>query len=148
MPLVYLMVFICLNNDLNIYNFTGFIVRDFHTGSSELNFGFSNLSINLYLTLVSFARTFIQIHGIIPCLIQNNYIFFIPAIIFLTALILITLQISKTKINFKLTNRQFINTHFFILTFQFLFAFYSVGNVEFMVMIPFLSISVSTTSFA
>ena len=141
-PLVYLAVFICINNHdfniFNIYNFTDFIVRDFNTGSSELNFGFSNLSLNLYLTLVSFVRTFIQIHGIIPCLIQNNYIFIIPAIIFLTALILIILQIFKTKINCKLAYKQFINTHFFILAFQFLFAFYSVGNVEFMVMIPFL----------
>lgn len=97
---------------------------------------------NFKFTAVNLLRTFVQIHG--------NILFFIKCNVFLAVmaamgLLMIGFGIFQKPKNepgkiLEQTNKE--SMHFFRLAgmLQLLWAFYSVGNAEFMVMLPFLGI--------
>ena len=103
--------------------------------------------MNFIMTPISFIRTFFQIHGSMKDLFIDhpfNFIFILMGII-CVFILLINLKgilqlykrfiaiIKKPRINFR-------NPLFIAIILHFSFAFYSVGNAEFMVMLPFLLI--------
>ncbi len=118
-------------------NFTGvfqFALRDY------LSQGFDKIPgwENFFFTPVNFIRSFVQIHGYIFRMIGENILWIIPGLvsIFLSGAIFMKKKflIRKTE----LMNRPFFITHLIILVFYIVFAFFTEGNAEFMVMVPFL----------
>jgi len=89
---------------------------------------------------VSSIRTFFQVHPIILELIKKSYIFLIPIFVFLY----FSFKVVKSILNKQLISKRlnlfsvFVKTHLIIFSLHFLFAFYAVGNVEFLVMMPYL----------
>lgn len=136
-PLGYALVVVVYNNTaLNLENLLQFVLRDFYRDSVIAEFGLKTI----FLSIVSCVRTFVQVHPIILTLLQKNFLFFIPLVIsFLIGIKLIHTSF-KERVLVKQTNRNkiFGFTHLFILMGHFGAAVYNVGNVEFMVMVPFL----------
>lgn len=93
---------------------------------------------NLFLGVINFVRTFFQVHGNMYLLIQKNIFYILPAclslIFFITAFVRLW---RKRLFEFK-TSNHFVAIHLLIFILQLIFAFYSKGNAEFMVMLPFL----------
>jgi len=137
-PLTYFFVIYFYKNEtLNYYNIIHFVLHDYYMGSAKSEFGINNF----IFIVVSTIRTFFQVHPIIIKLIKRNFIYFIPILILTILIFTFFKQLLKRKFikkNVLNNNGFFIKTHLIILIFYFLFAFYAVGNVEFMVMIPFL----------
>jgi hypothetical protein len=136
-PIVYSLVLIFYQNQrLNLQNMIHFVFHDLIAGSVMTNFGWKGV----FFQLLNSFRSFFQIHPNIYYLIKTNYIFILPLIIGLyTAFIFIKLLINKDllkKRDLKLT--RFINIHIAIFIANYLFAYYNYGNIEFMVMLPFL----------
>ena len=136
-PISYILVIYFYNHqDINLYSITHFVLHDYYTGTAKSEFGIHNF----ILTFISSIRTFFQIHPVILILIKKNIWFVIP-LFFLFYLIFITLKLIYQKRLFHKnpsTNQIFINTHIFIFILSFLFSFYAVGNIEFMIMLPFI----------
>ncbi len=108
--------------------------HDVRAGLVQVWPGFENIKF----TAINLIRTLIQVHG-------NNFIllktYFIAIPIALLSLILlfagiipIVRDVKKETLSFKM----FTSPPFMAFFLQFCFAFYSVGNAEFMVMLPFL----------
>ncbi|MDO5655903.1 MAG: hypothetical protein Q4G27_07165 [Flavobacteriaceae bacterium] len=137
-PITYFLVIsIVLQQNLNLENILHFVLHDFYQGSADTAFNLRGL----IMTPISLVRSFVQVHPIVWILIKSNLFYVIPlAVIFL---LIISISISKErKLNFHKnpTNSSFLYTHILILILQFGFAVFAKGNVEFMVMIPFLLI--------
>ena len=116
-------------------NFFKYIFYDYYSGSAKAAIGINNF----LMTPISIVRTVFQVHGYIGFLIKKN-ILIIPISVALASLamyffykIIIT---SKSLIK---ENKLFSNALLIAFVFQLLFAFFSVGNAEFMVMLPFLA---------
>jgi hypothetical protein len=88
----------------------------------------------LMLGLISFIRSFIQVHGYMFSMVRETPLWIIPALIS-TGLFIVSLfwlpDVRSIRIE-----RKFVIMHFYILLLNFLFALISFGNAEFMVMIP------------
>lgn len=138
-PLAYVLVIIFYNNlTFNLENLFQFVLRDFYRDSVIAEFGLKTV----FLSIVSCVRTFIQIHPIILAILQKNILFFIPLLISIVIGVQLTYVFFKEKTLIKqpVQNKVFGFTHLFILIGHFSAAVYNVGNVEFMVMVPFLVI--------
>jgi len=136
-PIVYLLVLIFYqNHTFSFENLFYFVFHDFYTGSANTEFGWKNF----FFVILNSFRTFFQIHPNIDILIKRNLLFIVP-ILWMIYFIYVLIRSFLKKGLFtsgQKGNTIFINIHFLILILHFLFAFYSVGNVEFMVMVPFL----------
>ncbi|MCF6297332.1 MAG: hypothetical protein L3J08_05015 [Flavobacteriaceae bacterium] len=136
-PIAYLLVLYYYNyQDININNIWQFVFHDYFSGSAK-----SELSImNLIFIVISSIRTFFEIHPKIIILIKYNWLFIVPLI----ALVVLLYKVSRELIyrhlfsKRKNLNIKFANTHLLIFALHMAFSFYAVGNVEFLVMIPFL----------
>ena len=123
---------------------TRFVLRDVYSG--QVNTGISYK--NFLLTPVSLIRSFVQVHGYMAALLKSY-----PAL-FVLPLALIILLISMIRDIYRFAKRldsgdpTFSNAVIFALTLHVLFAFYSVGNAEFTVMLPILFTIVMLTRFA
>jgi hypothetical protein len=93
---------------------------------------------NLYLGVISLFRTFYQVHGNISILVIKHVWLLVPAIISIGFALLALIRIVKQNTTSVRNLSGFIIIHIIILILQLLFAFYSKGNAEFMVMLPFL----------
>lgn len=106
-------------------------------GTVSLIPGFDNLKF----TVINSIRTWIQVHGNIPYFLNEwTWLWAFPILALGFAVVAIFAKNQnncneKTQINFK--GYRWLR---FALIFQFLWAMYSVGNAEFMVMIPFLAL--------
>jgi hypothetical protein len=89
---------------------------------------------NIYLSAISLFRTFFQVHGYIFELWKSYWYSMIPAFVVLLMLIYSLVLLWKDRKIFSIK----MNYYFPILLLQFLFAAWSQGNAEFMVMLPFL----------
>ena len=118
-----------------------FIIHDVDAGLVQV---IPNIN-NLKFTLINGLRTIFQIHGNMLILIQN---WIIVSLIGIAGLVLVlfgvlhslrnsTLDLNKVKFTAALRQR-FQNPFFIAFLLQLAFAFYSVGNAEFMVMLPML----------
>lgn len=129
--LVYLLAYTTSKSATGIIQF---VLHDVYAGQVNTSIGLSNF----IMTPISFIRTFIQVHGYMKPLLMANPVLFILPIAFLiigfvsikTILKYSTKQVSE----FGLVSKAI----FWAFILQFSFAFYSVGNAEFMVMLPVL----------
>ncbi|MCF6181424.1 hypothetical protein [Lutibacter sp.] len=136
-PLAYSLVLIFYNNqELSLNNLIHFVFFDFYSGSAKTEFGWNNL----ILIIISSIRTFFQIHANIYFLIRKNFLFVIPILFIFFSVFKVIKLVSRKGLlkRRKLNENPFIKTHLLIFILQFLFAIYAVGNVEFIIMIPFL----------
>ncbi|KAA6302610.1 MAG: hypothetical protein EZS26_001117 [Candidatus Ordinivivax streblomastigis] len=133
-PVAYLLAFYLINNDsASVFEF---VAHDF-VHNSNVSVGFNPKA--LLLTPINFVRTFIQVHGYMFVLLQKFW-FLIGLLLCSAALLIIgcfRLKHSRKKGNVGAFELQFARTHLVIFGMQLLFAFLSVGNAEFMVMLPF-----------
>jgi len=118
-----------------------FIIHDVDAGLVQV---IPNIN-NLKFTLINGLRTIFQVHGNMLILIQN---WIVVSLIGIAGLLLVlfgvlhslrnsTLDLNKVKFGAALRQR-FQNPFFIAFIMQLAFAFYSVGNAEFMVMLPIL----------
>jgi hypothetical protein len=144
--LTYLLVYLNLKNYLLIKdnNFVQFIFRDVYAGQVNTQIGLNNF----IMTPISFVRSFLQVHGYMKSiLLENKVLLIIP----LGMLIIGFVSIKSIIKNSKRTVPAFSVLSKGLLTaflFQLGFAFYSVGNAEFMVMLPILATLYLITKFA
>ncbi len=138
-PISYILVIKFYNNQsLNHLNFIHFILHDYFAGTAKLQFGWKNI----FLTLVSTFRLMFQAHPIIVKLINISYLYILPFILLLFLIFYLIFLFLKKKLFIKKTNSSplFGHIHILIFFFHFLFALYSMGNNEFMIVLPFLFI--------
>ncbi len=117
-----------------------YIFTDFYAGNITTSIGLENI----YLTIINFIRSFIQLHGNIPLLIKHNFIFIIPVIISSILLLFSLRKLTLMQINIS-ANFRLILVIIFLL--HLTVAFLSVGNAEFMVMLPFLFVLIISVSY-
>ncbi len=133
-PIVYLLV-LCFysNSPCSIDSFFQFVFRDFINGNATVNFGIKSF----VLTVISFIRTFFQLHGYLAVLFSKlifGVLLLIP--IFLLGYSLFFLKL--IKFDFPKLKNKFLSIHLLAFLLHLHFAFLSSGNAEFMVMLPFL----------
>lgn len=132
-PLAYLSVVIEVENqEASISNLLHFIFYEYVSGSLESSIGWKNF----FLTGVSLFRTFFQVHG--KCIYLLRQFPMLCISVFITIILMINAVFPLRKFYKISSTSPVFKTHSFILVLQLFFAFYAVGNAEFMVMIPFL----------
>ncbi|GGK69492.1 hypothetical protein GCM10011405_16990 [Rufibacter glacialis] len=111
-----------------------FVFKGFYQGQVDTQITYKNF----LLTGISFGRTFLEVHGRIPFLLKHHwvYIMFGMTTLVLGALFLKRIKIGRNWEN--LRHRPVFKTHGGIMGLQLLFAWFAVGNAEFMVMVPWL----------
>jgi len=107
---------------------------------------------NLFIGLVNTLRSFIEIHGRIVPLIEENAWAMLLLGISLVFLIIGTWKCFQQLKSVKLSVRNVLKTivslpYFWILKLTLLFAFWSNGNAEYMVSVPFLIIFIAIIRF-
>lgn len=136
-PLVYSLVLVIhYQIDFSFENLIRFLGEYYFSDNADVKIGL----INLIITPITFFRTFFQVHGVVIEVLRLLPVFYIiiPIVLFLIFWGLIKLIKSVSFSHFKLIEYPFEFTHLLIFMLQFAFAFYSHGNSEFMVMLPFL----------
>lgn len=134
-PVAYILAaFVYYNNPVEFDSLIQFVLRDFYSGHANVATGLTSL----VFTAMSFFRTFLQVHGYIFLLlkVQPFYIlgFAIPFALFVVTI----LFLNSIKFSFKINTKTFFIPHVIAFLLQFIFAFLSSGNAEFMIMLPFL----------
>jgi len=136
-PIIYLAVIYFYKNEaININNIFHFVFHDYYTGTAKSEFGINNF----IFIIISSVRTFFQVHPVIFSLIKENYFFILPILILPILLFILIKLLFKKRLFLTTTTTTtiFVKSHIIIFIIHFLFSFYAVGNVEFMVMLPFL----------
>ena len=112
-----------------------FLAQYYYTSNDQTPIGLNNV----LLLFIGLFRTFFQIHGIIIYVLKwwpAFYILLFATGVFLTYFVL---NIFKSlKINKVRAESSFERIHLLIFFLQLCFAFFSSGNSEFMVMLPYL----------
>ncbi|MEA4935718.1 MAG: hypothetical protein VB102_03645 [Paludibacter sp.] len=136
-PFIYILVMIFYQKiDFSAGNLVRFLGDYYYSNNANTDFGL----INFIVTPITFFRTFFQVHGIVIDVLRLIPAFYLIIPVVLCFIILFIVKATKS-IDFrkaKYKDYPFEFTHLFIFLLQFSFAFYSHGNSEFMVMLPFL----------
>ncbi|WP_205501091.1 glycosyltransferase family 39 protein [Rufibacter psychrotolerans] len=111
-----------------------FIFLDFYKGEVETTVTYQHF----LLTGISLVRTFFEVHGRQYYLVQQNVLYILPALGTLLLLGKACLLLLPAKPRLSLPTSAFCRTHGLILLLHLLFAWFAVGNAEFMVMVPWL----------
>ncbi|AKQ45378.1 hypothetical protein TH63_06570 [Rufibacter radiotolerans] len=111
-----------------------FVFLDFFKGEVETTITFKNF----LLTGISFMRTFLEVHGRQLFLLEKNLLYILPALGSLVLLFFFGRKLGVIWRNGRLVHPRVLKTLSLILFLQVLFAWFAVGNAEFMVMVPFL----------
>lgn len=138
--LIVLVVYACVmvfyaGIDFSFQHLCAYMLDYYYSDDAEIAIGASNF----VLTPISFFRTFFQMHGIIVDILRLIPLFWavIPIVVMLLVVGLFRLKgIRFQRSGF--STSAFEYTHLVIFLLQFGFAFFSHGNAEFMVMLPFL----------
>jgi hypothetical protein len=113
---------------------TSYLFDIFSNGQADTHVGLDNF----YLTVIGFIRTFFQVHGYMLFLLRKSLLFLLPAFISMVLIVAgLWKKVFKRKGEISDT-QNFAIIIGIVFTLQFLFAFFSKGNAEFMVMLPFL----------
>lgn len=127
-------------------SFYVWIFKDVTKGLVDLSPGLNNFII----TPINFMRTFFQIHGNIPLILNKFswiYTFVFISVVSMVAFFYFIIKFRPVIRNEAPTNKTIILISWIAFLFQFLFAWFSVGNAEFMVMLPFLMITAIALSY-
>lgn len=96
-------------------------------------------SANFKFFVLNFIRSFFQVHGEFTYLFQTYRLLYVFALFTLFLLVLFCVKVLKQKIRINNSNfKREKSTLWFIVILQAGFAWYSVGNAEFMTMLPIL----------
>ena len=135
-PLAYLLVlWLGLHQELTVQNLLHFVLHDFYMGSAKSDIGLANFAFSA----VNLARTFAQAHLLMLSMVSATWLWLLPAAATLMLLIWALLEKQIIKPAKPGTYRLLIgNVHALVLALHLLFAWFAVGNAEFMAMIPFL----------
>ena len=133
-PACYFLVFIFTHTDSN--TIIEFIFHDY------IKYDYVSLTfkpVTLLLAPISLVRTFFQVHGYIPALLQRFHYLWIGVFLAVAFLFagMFSLKNAIMKKNPEPYEKKFAIAHLYICVLQFLFAFISDGNAKFMIMIPF-----------
>jgi hypothetical protein len=138
-------VLICYSLVLIFYNHVSFSISNlfrffaeyYFTDKVDLHLGLKDILISA----ITFTRTFFQVHGVVVETLRLKPGFYIILAVVVASLFFLMFKTIKNvkfnPVSFSRKNN-FIWTHFIIFFLQFGFAFFSHGNSEFMVMLPFL----------
>ena len=135
-PLSYIAVlFFYEHENITIGTILSFVLHDYHSGGAEATIDFRNF----ILTPISFFRTFFQVHGNIILLLKSfPWLYFLAGL----ALTLGVGSIFQLKKNCYLgkdaVKKTWFRVHLLAFTLHLLFAFFSHGNAEFMVVLVVL----------
>lgn len=138
-PIFYSIIYYVGNNGFSILGLWDFILSDYRSGYAEMPI----LRNVLLLSILSFIRTFVQVHGYIIEILG-----FYPIISYIIIFLSLGMGIFGLIHFFKLKKRElkmfferrFVRYIWGILILSLGFASFSNGNAEFMVIIPFLII--------
>ncbi len=133
--LIIIMVYVLAANENGIpwYKFP---LSDANSGTVQLLPGMDNVKF----TAINSIRTWVQVHGNIHYFLHHNTLLLIMACAALAVFILAMLPLKwlRQEKNAPRQNTTSVLLFRIALSLHFLWAFYSVGNAEFMAMIPFL----------
>ena len=135
-PIIYLVVIkFYTHQSLSIENITHYVFRDYYTGTAHTEI----TSLNFTFTIINFFRTFFQVHGLMFFVFKKGSIYVLPAMVSFLLVTYSFYSLSRFKLSsiFSISSRPVFYSQLIVLILHFSFAFYSVGNSEFMVMIPF-----------
>jgi len=135
--IIYSLVLVYYNHvQFSFYNLFHFLAEYYFSAQADVSVGSSNIII----TGITFFRTFFQVHGIVLEVLRLFPLFYLVIPVVVILLLYSIVRLVKTiKINgLSLAKVPFERIHLIIFILQFIFAFYSHGNSEFMVMLPFL----------
>jgi hypothetical protein len=134
-PLAYALVLLFTKpGSLSVSGYFQFVFEDFFKGRVEQHIGLKHF----VLTPINFIRSFLQVHGNLFFLIRKNLVWALPALVAVILLVLALLRLKIKRVPFNNLKIQFARTHVLIFVLHLLFAFYAMGNAEFMVMLPVL----------
>lgn len=129
-PLVCLSVIFHLYGSLSLES-----ARDFFLSGFQRHIGLGLTWRGIFFTFINLVRSFIQVHGYIFYLVKQNILLAVPAV---GALVFFGFSLFELPSGFKKPEKQ-TSVIIMVLILMFLFAMFSEGNAEFMVMIPVFS---------
>lgn len=131
-PIIYSLAVYLTTGQASPKSFIQFVFREFYRGNVETEIGFNNV----LLTSINFIRTWVQVHGNMLKLFQLYPMLTIAIISAISLIGYGMVLIFRQK--FSLGQKSLLYPILTVLFLQISFAFYSVGNAEFMVMLPSL----------
>lgn len=129
---------------INHQALTHWMVEDAREGLVDLSPG----SDNFKFTAINFIRSFAQIHGNIPILLKGDiFLWILAGLSLLLSVIGIVYFIMKISPNIYSTKKHYLHFLILVFTFHLGFAWFSVGNAEFMVMLPTIHVIIISILF-
>lgn len=124
------------NADITLSNVYHYLASYYYSDNADVMLGFKDLLI----TAITFFRTFYQVHGLVVEVFN-----LMPVAAILSSFVALSFLIAGLVVSFKrkwfvlssFKGKYFSLTHVLIFIMQFAFAFFSHGNSEFMIMLPF-----------
>lgn len=133
-PATYALVVFLQDGYLTFDNFSHYIAYYYYTPASDV----SGIGLkNLIMSPISFVRSFIQLHGDIAIQLSLKPYLYVLAVVLPIAAIYLLVRLVRSSSARRDCNRAVIVAHLAAFLLQLLFAIYSDGNTEFMVMLPF-----------
>lgn len=125
-----------MKEEVSLTGLVYYLGEYYHSDSADTSIGL----INFIMTPISFFRTFFQVHGNIPHILKLiPFIYaFIPVVLIFIFLSCKTLWKTVKIQRSSILRSPFEFSHLLAFILQLGFAFYSHGNAEFMIMLPFL----------
>lgn len=134
-PLVYTAIITLFQNEpFSLFTLLRFIFRDYYSGAAGISIG----SGSTLLTVISFIRSFIQVHGYLINLAEFNLLLVIMGAVGFLTIIAGFMRVGLIQWVWGNANKQSVWIHILAFFLQLTFALLSNGNAEFMVMIPVL----------
>ena len=134
-PLTYFsVIYFYTHQALTFYNIIHFVLHDFYSGEAGVPLGFNHIKLGL----INLGRTFFQVNGIVGLLLGKYPWLWLAPILSASLLIYFICKVINNYKKFSYIDKSLFRIFFGILTSQWLFAVYNVGNAEFMVMLPAL----------
>lgn len=118
-------------------NLIRFLADYYFSAKADTSVGGSNVII----TVITFFRTFFQVHGLVVNVLRLWWLAYLAVVVVLFLVGYLVVRLFRTigiKQQINCPKSGFELTHGVIFVLQFGFAFYSHGNSEFMVMLPYL----------
>lgn len=137
-PIVYIFVMPRTEDHNLVLDLFRYMTDYYHSDSAEIQFGWRNL----IMTPISLFRTIYQVHGNIPTLLQAtsgiipSIIAILLAIIGLGLILFFRVHRHRTRPVWGIIEK----SHLIIFALSLIFAFFSHGNAEFMVMLPLCAV--------
>ena len=146
-PIVYAICCFVETNQLTLNALFSFVLHDYVQGYAQS----PELKQVLLLSVINLIRTFLQVHGNLFVLIDYFFVLFIFFFVLIFSFFVLGIVnfVKNKKHTLSLYNeKRFVVILWLIFVLSFLFAAFSNGNAEFMIMIPFILIMLYSHYFA